>query len=54
MSVGKELWTEFETLSNKHDPAGAAALYTSDGVFVDLTARYQGREAIVAYLEALD
>ena len=34
MGTGKDLWTEFETLTNKHDWAGAASLFASDAVYI--------------------
>ena len=51
MGVGKDLWIELETRYNKSDLSGAASLYASDAVCVDPTSRYEGRDAIQAYLE---
>ena len=54
MGVGKDLWTELETLVNKHDCSGMASMYAGDAVLVDPTGRYEGREAIQSRCEALD
>jgi steroid delta-isomerase-like uncharacterized protein len=54
MGVGKDLWNQLETLVNKQDVSGMASFYASDAVYTDPTGRYEGRDAILAYLEALD
>ena len=54
MGTGKDLWNELETLLNKHDLPGMERVYASDAVLVDPTGRYEGHDAILAYLEALD
>jgi steroid delta-isomerase-like uncharacterized protein len=54
MGAGKDLWAEVETLLNKHDWQGLALLYASDAVLVDPTGRYEGRDAIRAFMEALE
>jgi steroid delta-isomerase-like uncharacterized protein len=51
MGVGKDLLAELEKRYNKHDWQGLASLYDNDAVFVDPTGRYEGREAIRAYVE---
>jgi steroid delta-isomerase-like uncharacterized protein len=53
MGVGKDLSIEKQERYNKRDPAGMATLFADDAVFVDSSGRYEGREAILAYLEAL-
>jgi steroid delta-isomerase-like uncharacterized protein len=53
VGAGKDLWTEAENLLNKHDSAGVASLYASDAVLTDPSGRYEGREAIRAFLEAM-
>ena len=54
MGMGKDVWSELDSLLNKHDVAGVASVYASDIVLVDPTGRYEGRDAIQAYLEAGD
>ena len=54
MGAGKDLWTEIETRYSKLDYTGMASLHASDGVYTDPTGRYEGREAIGAYLEGAD
>jgi steroid delta-isomerase-like uncharacterized protein len=54
MGVPKDLWTEMLTLEGKYDWAGMASLYASDALFVVPNARCEGREAIRAWLEALE
>jgi steroid delta-isomerase-like uncharacterized protein len=54
MGAGKDLWTEVETRHNKHDLAGWSSLFATDAVLTDPTGRYEGREAILAYLQAGD
>jgi hypothetical protein len=54
MGVGKDLWTEFETRYNEGGTSAVASLYASDVVYADPTGGYEGREAIVAYVEPLD
>jgi steroid delta-isomerase-like uncharacterized protein len=54
MGVGKDLWTEIETIYSKLDYEGLASLYASDAVHIDSTGRHEGREAIGAYLEGAD
>jgi steroid delta-isomerase-like uncharacterized protein len=53
MGVGKDLWTEVETLLNKGDWAGATSLYTNDGVITDPIGRYEGPNAIRAFVETM-
>jgi steroid delta-isomerase-like uncharacterized protein len=53
MGVGKDLSVEKQERYNDNDAAGMATLFADDAVFVDSTGRYEGREAILAYLEAL-
>jgi steroid delta-isomerase-like uncharacterized protein len=54
VGTGKDLWTELEALSNKQDWTGVASLYTSDAVYSTPNFRHEGREAILAFLEAGD
>jgi hypothetical protein len=54
MGVGRDLWNEIERRYNNHDLAGMTSLYASDDVYTDPFGRYQGREAILAYLEEGD
>jgi steroid delta-isomerase-like uncharacterized protein len=54
MGTGKDLWNDYETLLNKHDSTGVASLYVGDGVYIDPHGRYEGPEAIRAYLAACD
>jgi ketosteroid isomerase-like protein len=51
MGVGKDLFNEFERTYSKKDWDGAAALFAEDAVHVDPTARQEGRDAIVAWME---
>ena len=54
MGTGKDLWNEADTLGNKHDWAGFALLFASDGVYSCFGWRHEGTEAIRAFLEAGD
>lgn len=54
MGTSKDLWNEFVARFSKKDWAGVASLYATDGVVIDPTGRYEGREAIQEYLEKAD
>ena len=51
MGTGKDLYSQFETLYGKRDYTGLASLFASDGVYTDPSGRYEGGEAITAYIE---
>ena len=53
MGAGKDLWTEAMARYNKGDLAGMAPLYTSDAVLTDPNGRFEGIEAMMAYLQAV-
>jgi steroid delta-isomerase-like uncharacterized protein len=52
MGAARDLWNQYEALSNKHDWAGVASLFGSNGFHSDPTGRREGPEAIEASLEA--
>jgi ketosteroid isomerase-like protein len=54
MGAGKDLWDEIVTRFCNQDWAGVASFFTTDAIFIDPTGRYEGREAIQAYLEKAD
>ena len=54
MGTGKDLYSQFETLYGKRDYTGLASLFASDGVYTDPSGRYEGGEAITAYIEQAD
>jgi steroid delta-isomerase-like uncharacterized protein len=51
MGTGKDLWNEFDRLSNEHDWTGVASLYANDGAYCGPGWCEEGPEAIKAYLE---
>ena len=51
MGVGRDLWNQYVIVDNKHDPAGLASLYASDGVYTYPGGRAEGREAIRTFVE---
>jgi len=53
MRSGRDLWSEFETLTNRNDSAGLASLFASDGVLVGPNFRHEGSEAIRAFCDVL-
>jgi steroid delta-isomerase-like uncharacterized protein len=54
VGAAKDLWNQFEALTNKHDWSGAASLFATDAVYVSPAGRNEGREAIRAYSEQAD
>jgi steroid delta-isomerase-like uncharacterized protein len=55
MGVGKDVWTEIARRYNtNHDLTGMTSLYAIDDVYTDPFGRFEGREAILAYLEEGD
>jgi steroid delta-isomerase-like uncharacterized protein len=55
MGVGKDLFSQFDTLYGKRDYTRLASLFVSDAVYTDPFGRYEGGgEAITAYIEQAD
>ena len=50
MGAGQDLLKHWESLYNKHDFAGLAEMFTTDGVFIDPYGRREGREAVAAFI----
>jgi steroid delta-isomerase-like uncharacterized protein len=53
MGAGKDLWTEVKARYNKGDLVGMASLYISDAVLTDPNGRFEGIDAMMAYLRAV-
>ena len=48
MGTGKDLWTQLETLTNKHDSGDVASLFAKDAIYIEPGGRHEAREAIAA------
>jgi steroid delta-isomerase-like uncharacterized protein len=51
MGRAREISDRYTDLINAHDAQGIAALFAEDGIFIDPTGEYRGREAITQYWE---
>jgi uncharacterized protein (TIGR02246 family) len=49
MGQAREISDRYTDLINAHDAQGIAALFADDGIFIDPTGEYRGRDAIVQY-----
>ena len=49
MQQAREISDRFTDLMNAHDLAGLAALFADDGIYIDPTGEYRGRDAITQY-----
>jgi len=50
MGSGKDVWNEFERLTNQQEVAATASLFGDDAVYIEPGRRHEGQAAIAAYL----